>query len=157
MKLCRKCEQLKEETEFALRGAGKRRNDECKKCYNATAKRRYRSSPEQLQKNRADAKAYRDAHPDLYRDSKLRTTFGIGLSDYNDMLSQQNGRCAICKRLPGKRRLGVDHDHKTGKVRGLLCGPCNVILGFVDDNPEALLDAMFYLYIHAAAQKAAAS
>lgn len=55
----------------------------------------------------------------------LMSNFGITPDDYNKMLDEQDGRCAICRRLPGKINLSVDHDHDTGKVRGLLCPPCN--------------------------------
>lgn len=107
---------------------------------------RYRSSPEQLQKNRDDSKAYRDTHPELFLDSKLRTTFGISLTEYQQMLARQNGVCAICAGGPkGKKRLSVDHNHETGKVRGLLCGNCNSVLGFVNDDPDLLLKAICYL------------
>ena len=50
----------------------------------------------------------------------------------------QGGLCAICRRASGKtRRLSVDHDHKTGLVRGLVCRPCNDFLGWIMDDPEA--------------------
>jgi hypothetical protein len=63
------------------------------------------------------------------------------------MLQQQNGLCAICKKTEtGKTsNLCVDHCHKTGKVRGLLCNNCNKGLGLFKDNPEVLLNASAYL------------
>lgn len=66
--------------------------------------------------------------------------------DYTAMLKEQFGGCAICKRHPQeKRRLAVDHCHTTGRVRGLLCAPCNVSLGAFDDDPRRLLEAAKYL------------
>ncbi len=59
------------------------------------------------------------------RPSHLLRNFGITLEDYQALLDKQNGRCAICRRLPAKNKLAVDHDHDTGAVRGLLCPPCN--------------------------------
>lgn len=59
------------------------------------------------------------------RDARLRRLYGITSSDYDVILAWQNGRCAGCGTLPKSRRLHVDHDHKTGEVRGLLCFPCN--------------------------------
>ena len=60
---------------------------------------------------------------------------------------EQNGRCAICGvpeyELPS--RLYIDHDHETGKVRGLLCPSCNTGLGHLKDDPEVLLRACIYL------------
>ena len=59
------------------------------------------------------------------RASKYKRLFGITLEDYNRMLDEQGGVCDICKKPPQKYRLAVDHDHKTGAVRGLLCVHCN--------------------------------
>jgi hypothetical protein len=61
----------------------------------------------------------------------------------------QGGRCAICGKVPRSRRLAVDHDHKTGEVRGLLCASgdfgCNKGLGYFNDDPELLRRAYEYL------------
>lgn len=67
------------------------------------------------------------------------------------MFDEQGGLCAICERpertiLRGKvRSLSVDHCHTTGLVRGLLCGPCNLGLGGLEDNIEFLMNAIIYL------------
>ena len=72
--------------------------------------------------------------------------FGITLADYDKMLNNQNGVCAICGKVNlTRRRLAVDHNHKTGKVRGLLCGKCNKAIGLFEDNPEILGKAIKYL------------
>ena len=68
---------------------------------------------------------------------------GISLVDYDAMLQRQNGACAICKR--SGQALCVDHCHACGKVRGLLCGKCNSVLGFCGDSPAHLLMAAAYL------------
>lgn len=52
-------------------------------------------------------------------------TYGLGPGDYDELLARQGGRCAICRAKPKSKRLAVDHDHKTGAVRGLLCSRCN--------------------------------
>lgn len=62
---------------------------------------------------------------DVTREKYLQKKYKISSADYEHMLVQQENRCAICRRLPKARRLSVDHDHKTGKVRGLLCYICN--------------------------------
>lgn len=67
------------------------------------------------------------------------------IADYEAMLSLQGGVCAICKQSPGTRRLHVDHDHKTGVVRALLCHGCNLCLGAVDDDISKLQAAIAYL------------
>lgn len=55
----------------------------------------------------------------------LARKYGITPEEYEEKLSQQGGRCAVCRRLPGNRRLAVDHNHRTGQLRGLLCYRCN--------------------------------
>jgi hypothetical protein len=69
--------------------------------------------------------------------------------DYDAELASQDGVCAICKKPPVRRgpreRLALDHDHKTGYFRGLICDPCNLMLGLVDDDPVRLLTAIEYL------------
>lgn len=74
-------------------------------------------------------------------------TYGITSEQYESMLRYQGGKCFICQRATGKRRrLAVDHDHKTGKVRGLLCNPCNRdVLGHLRDSVAALERAVTYL------------
>lgn len=92
-------------------------------------------------------------------DANLRHTFGISIDDYERMVFEQGGACAICGGTPeigmaktGTRRkhsrLCVDHDHTTGKVRGLLCHGCNVGIGLMRDSTENLRRAAAYLDRH---------
>jgi hypothetical protein len=76
---------------------------------------------------------------------RLKRKYGIALHEYDYRLKLQMGRCAICGREPGKRRLDVDHDHKTKKVRGLLCHRCNRGLPWFSDDPGVLRSAAHYL------------
>ena len=75
----------------------------------------------------------------------------LTINDYNVLLGQQAGKCAICKNgetecyKGKKRRLAVDHCHKTGQIRGLLCGKCNKALGLLQDNPQFITNALIYL------------
>lgn len=75
----------------------------------------------------------------------LLKQYGMTVAQYDKRLTQQGGRCAICRALPGKRRLSVDHDHAFGQVRGLLCHRCNMILGLAGDRCSVLLAARDYL------------
>lgn len=79
------------------------------------------------------------------RSANLKYNFGIDLDAYNELYKKQNKVCAICKTHETKNRLHVDHCHKTGKVRGLLCGRCNTALGSFQDNLKWLQAAIDYL------------
>lgn len=80
---------------------------------------------------------------DKYKDIDLKRHFGISLQDFKKMLIKQKHCCKICKVIDVT--LAVDHCHKTGKVRGLLCGKCNKGLGLFNDNSKLLLKAIKYL------------
>ena len=78
----------------------------------------------------------------------MKQKFNMTIEQYDELLEKQNGVCAICGRLntdPQKGRFCIDHDHKTGKVRGLLCTKCNIALGDFDDNINSLAKAIKYL------------
>lgn len=79
----------------------------------------------------------------------LKYKYGITWEDYEEWLESQDFSCAICCRhiddLDGERRLSVDHDHRTGDVRGFLCKGCNLGLGHFGESPERLRDAATYL------------
>lgn len=77
-------------------------------------------------------------------DGYYRRTYGIDVATYAAMLLRQHGGCAICRQESDKP-LVVDHDHGSGKVRGLLCNACNTGLGFFKDDPAALATAITYL------------
>lgn len=64
--------------------------------------------------------------------------YGLTKQDYLDLMIKQEGRCNICRKEKAYT-LVVDHDHKTGRVRGLLCYPCNSFLGCIKDNPANLI------------------
>ena len=73
--------------------------------------------------------------------------YGLSIDEFNDMFAEQNGCCAICGKhqVALKYRLGIDHNHLTGKARGLLCKKCNMGIGLFDDNIDRLFCAMTYL------------
>ena len=75
-----------------------------------------------------------------------KTGFSISIGEYFKMLKKQGDVCAICgETCPRNARLSVDHCHATGKVRGLLCAPCNVGLGQFRDDADRLMQAVTYL------------
>jgi hypothetical protein len=75
--------------------------------------------------------------------------YGLTKAGYDEMLTRQGGKCAICggdNMMNGRMaHMSVDHDHTTGEVRGLLCNNCNAALGYAHDNPEILLKLVDYL------------
>ena len=107
----------------------------CRKCANADKRKRNRD------------------FPDIIRDQNLRKKFNITIDEYDLMMEEQEGTCAICNRkevrknMYGIKRLSVDHNHITGKVRGLLCNDCNQGIGFLrsDEGVDLLLSAVEYM------------
>lgn len=80
--------------------------------------------------------------------------YGITPKDYDSLFEKQKGVCAICKKVElsenqyGVKRLCVDHNHATGKVRGLLCHKCNLMLGYAEDSYCRLISGVYYLVNH---------
>lgn len=86
------------------------------------------------------------ANPWDHRDRMWKRQYGIGLEDYLDLLDAQDGGCAICRGAANGRGLfHVDHCHRTGRIRGLLCAKCNLLLGHAEDSTERLRAAIYYL------------
>lgn len=105
----------------------------CKSCKSSEAKKR---NADPLRKERN-------------RDVKYRLKYGITTADVSAMARQQGGKCAICdKPETPQRRLVVDHNHKTGAVRSLLCGTCNSLLGYGSEDPKIFLAAIQYVERH---------
>jgi hypothetical protein len=85
------------------------------------------------------------------RENHYQLKYGISPAEYDRMLAEQGGGCKICGSAESKRkgqRLMVDHCHSTGKVRGLLCNPCNAAIGLLGDNISHLQSAIEYLTEH---------
>ena len=117
--------------------------------------RKYRErDPERFKAlSRERTKRYCRRHPERIRQAnriqKLRTEFGISVHEYEEMNIRQGGLCAICKQTNASgKRLGVDHDHKTGKIRELLCSLCNTAIGELREDPDILRAAIAYLEKH---------
>lgn len=80
------------------------------------------------------ASKYYHSHKDIVREKLLIKRYNISNKEYNELFEKQTGCCLICDRHQNnfKIRLAVDHNHKTGKVRGLLCSKCNTTLGWAE-------------------------
>lgn len=130
-RVCTKCGTYKEWAYFAqLRSGPLSHNPACKSCNYA-----------------------RPRGPDSNREAALKKAYGISVKDYESMWILQAGVCAICKEPETRvnnnsgeiQRLTVDHEHSSGKVRGLLCSQCNLMLGNSRDTPEYLRAGADYL------------
>lgn len=107
----------------------------CRECHN-------RRHQEWVERNR-----------DKVRSTNLKQNYGISLEEYEELLEEQGGLCAICQRPEVQihyktgvpKNLAVDHDHETGQIRGLLCGGCNNLLAAAKDDMALLQAAIEYL------------
>lgn len=105
------------------------------------------------QQMREASKRWRQNHPESRRLTRLKNllkgAYNMSLETFQEMLSNQNGVCYVCKQAnPSGKRLAIDHDHKTDKVRKLLCSSCNAALGLVQDDTERLRKLADYLDEH---------
>lgn len=119
-----------------------------KETYAANRKRWSEANPEREREWHVQHHA---KNPRLRPNLALKKKYGITLEDYERMEEAQGKRCFICSRdTPGGygERFHVDHDHKTNKIRKLLCHYCNVSLGGFQDSPRLLRLAIAYLLAH---------
>lgn len=135
MKRCSKCDKkYPATTEYFYQHKSKKDGLDswCKQC----EKKRHQSKKFRITHKKGVEKYRRsEKGKEAYRKGRYKRSYGITLDDYDKMFEQQNGVCAICGEInDGGRRLCVDHDHKTNKIRGLLCGNCNKALGFVKED-----------------------
>jgi hypothetical protein len=172
-KTCKKCNQKKQYSSFTK---DKRRvggvTSICKECSNVYSReksrkpenvekrKKYYNSPEKKIKTTEYYKQPRvkelkkkySKNPNTIQAKKnwrYKKMFGITQEDYNFILSNQNGVCAICNNVDGSgKALAVDHCHKSGKNRGLLCSNCNIALGLLKDDKVLFINAIRYLKIY---------
>lgn len=167
MKYCNKCEKEKPETEFWNAKLGKNGKDwYCIECRQIEAKKAREKSKQGLTDSTKGRNARKvqeghrwcsiGQHEDLIEKfskwerscreckkwSHLRRAYGLSKEEFGKVFKEQNGKCKICLTREIKY---VDHDHKTGEVRGLLCPSCNTALGLFLENPEIFRRAMNYL------------
>lgn len=136
------CEANKEK----LRLANKARYEASKEERKTDAKIYYELN-KNVTETKLHKKAYRKANSKRTKVYMLRRLYGLSFDDYNNMLMMQNNSCVICKTEESKlpRKLSVDHDHNSGKVRGLLCAFCNRALGLFNDEQSRILQAIEYI------------
>ena len=133
---CRKCGEVKNLLESFYR---QRKDSTLKSSYSYECKE---CTVERVKKNH---------NPSRSRQLHLKRKYGLTFAEFDKMLTEQNESCEICKSsvAGGKsNRFMVDHDHKTGRVRGLLCKSCNIALGEVNDDLTTLKNMINYLSKH---------
>ena len=145
-KKCSKCRKLQIIDNFYL--CKKRKSgiySKCKSCCRKYYNSRYASKKAHVRRIQAKSLI---KNQNGRKNALLKYFFGITLDQYNEILASQNGKCAICYKPPDKRRLCVDHDHKSGKIRGLLCHQCNHAIGLFYENKQVMKNAIGYLNAH---------
>ena len=123
---------------------------------NAEHKIKRKTDPTWREKKNKESLKFRKENPEKYKNSvrnaTLKKKYGITLIEYKALLERQGGVCAICRKpnhlLGGKQQLHVDHNHKTGKVRELLCHTCNTTLGKVNESLDVLFALVAYVLKH---------
>ena len=134
---CSVCYRVKSRSEFGARkGSKSGLHSYCLECGRVKKREEYL----RITRNKR-------THEDFKRRNKeqrLKRTYGLTVEQYNYLVETQNNLCAICSTDLGDCPL-VDHDHNTGKVRGLLCHPCNTGISMLKDNENNLLSAIAYL------------
>ena len=165
-KVCRQCHEEKTLSDYYyVKESVDGHAHICKKCSASNAREWYRTHHKRALKTRRgyykkhkerekeNWKRYYEKHRKRLTQSAkeyvMKRKFGMTVAAYERMLVGQMGVCAICHKGPGRYpRLAVDHCHKTGKVRALLCGSCNGGLGLFKDREDVMLAAVEYLRKH---------
>lgn len=132
-KTCNKCKNTKLASEFFKdKGISDGLSTVCKDCKTETTRIWRENNRDKYNQNMRE---FRANNKEWAKNTDLMRTHGISLEDYNKMLKDQNGVCAMCAKPPqGKRPLVVDHNHATGKVRQLLCYGCNRALHMLENQ-----------------------
>jgi hypothetical protein len=134
IKVCPKCKVEKPVTMFWRQAASRDGlQNRCKTCF--------------YEWRREADKRYMDSgqHASRQREGHYRRNYGLSLAEVDAMARDQKNRCLLCGRGPGKRSLHLDHDHSTGRIRGLLCYGCNRAIGHFRDDPDLMLRAALYV------------
>jgi hypothetical protein len=145
-KYCPTCKQILNLSEFSTMKVRSGIASHCKNCTNQWG-REYNNTPNGKKRK----EGYYQKNKERYLDQKLKRRFGISFEQYKKILESQKGKCSICGKTPdeNKKMLAVDHNHSTGKNRGLLCNSCNICIGFIEKN-KLCVDSIFnYLTTHA--------
>ena len=129
------------------KGMWNKKTPEQRAKYNANRRAKYATDPECKQQAKAKAREWQNANPEKRKAQRLRE-FGISLEEFNQIMQKQGSCCAICGYSDQSNKKFfpmVDHDHVSGKVRGLLCSNCNQAIGKFKDDITIIESAISYL------------
>lgn len=158
LKICSVCKQEKDSTLFYRRMA------KCKLCHRQVCYNwrdrnpekikasmdKWRAKPGSREKQVQASTRWQAEHPEQAKRIRLRgqlKQYGLTIEQFEEIEQLQQGRCAICSKVPS-RRLDVDHNHTTGVVRQLLCANCNTAVGLLQEDPSLALKLAEYLQRH---------
>jgi len=147
-KECTSCNRIKSFDYFAKDRKTKVLRTVCKQCVaHSTTKEWRKNNPER--KKQLDKK-WKAANKESVKNQHLKSKYGISIEEYNKMLIAQEFCCSICESSFSsfKAAPAVDHCHKSGAVRELLCSNCNSLLGFAKENEYTLQKALEYIGRH---------
>lgn len=130
-RVCKDCSARKPMEDFPKTNKGRHRRRKCKICVESRRQELHEKNPEVRQKRA--------------RNYLLRKKYGLTEDDFFVLIRRQNRMCGACPEILNMDNSVVDHDHSTGKVRGLLCRRCNLALGLLRDDPVNVW--LLYLYI----------
>jgi len=100
------------------------------------------------EKRNAYIREYRHTHKEKIKNYNLKSNHGLSITEFDNLLLAQDNKCLICGQpldLLNPKLIHIDHNHLTGKVRGILCNKCNMAIGLLRDNPEYIRNALEYL------------
>ena len=148
MKTCKNCNAEKELSEFRFIRKNKNGTDlhksHCNDCTRKQQLQRYHNLTNDKKTERRQ-KSIETLGKDYFKRYKLNRYYNLTLEEFNQMYEDQNGKCFLCERVILGKEVKVDHDHKTGKVRKLLCHNCNTSLGLLNEDVKLFEKCIEYL------------
>lgn len=152
MKQCSVCKETKSFENFVFirlnKDGSELRRAKCTDCYNRHYREKHQNKTDDERRHVYQTMKEKTTF-DSRKNYRLNNRFGITLSDFNDRLKSQDNKCYICgSEFANPRAAKVDHDHETGKVRKLLCHPCNISLGLLKEDLTILQNCINYIQEH---------
>jgi hypothetical protein len=145
VKKCSRCQVTKQLSLFHKDKRNKDGHDTvCNECHSMKTKQYQKKNPEKLV---TKSKKWDTKNVEKRKNARYKRVYGISVTEYGNRLNKQDHCCALCRTHKDKFRyaLSVDHCHKTGKIRGLLCGTCNMTIGYLGDDVESFERIIRYL------------